>query len=126
MTARFFIGGAARSQGKYVTLTGGLTWRDVPGNYTLVADDQNNGLSTSGSAGTQTITIPPDADVTTDVGSAVLIFGYGAAAVEVVGGSGVTVLVRSPLLAELAGQYATATIIKHAANTWLICGDLGT
>lgn len=104
---------------------GAMTWRDVPGDYTIVAADGGNALSASGTSGMQTITIPDDGGANIDVGNAILIFQYGAGGVQVVAQSGVTLLVRSGLVAELAGQYATATLIKHAANVWLICGDLG-
>lgn len=104
---------------------GAMTWRDVPGDYTIVTADAGNALSASGASGMQTITIPDDGGADIDDGKAILIFQHGAGGVQVVPQSGVTLLVRSGLVAELAGQYATATLIKRASNVWLICGDLG-
>lgn len=102
---------------------GNLSWRDVPGDTTLLAADAKNGLSLSGTSGTQTVTVP-GGDVDLPVGTAILLFQYGAAPVQVVPVSGVALLFREELSATLAGQYATATLIKHAADEWLLCGDL--
>lgn len=100
-----------------------VTWREVPGDYTLVADDAGNGIAATGESGQQTITIPGD-DVDIPIGSAILISQEGAGGVQIVPASGVSLLLRSALSAALAGQYAVATLLKRAANTWLLCGDL--
>lgn len=102
---------------------GAMTWRDVPGDYTLVAEDAGNGIATTGVSGNQTITVPAD-DVVIPVGSAILLTQYAAGGVLIVPVSGVTLLVRAELAAQLAGPYAVATLLKKAANTWLLCGDL--
>lgn len=101
-----------------------LTWRDVEGDASFVLGDASNGIATTGTTGMQTLTIPDDGTVPFEDGTAVLIFQEGAASVVVVGAYGVDLLCRDTLVPVLAGQYATATIIKRSANTWLICGDL--
>lgn len=104
-----------------------FTFADVPGDHTIAAADFGNGLSTSGTTGSQHITVPDDSQLGSgDLnGKTVLIYQEGAAAVDVLPVSGVNVRVRSPLLSSSAGQYATLTLIhtRHA-NEWVLCGDL--
>jgi len=58
-------------------------------------------------------------------GTCVVLFQDGAAPLEVQAESGVDLLYRSDTFTtRLAGQYATATLIKRSTNTWLLCGDL--
>jgi len=104
---------------------GALSWRDVPGDTSLEADDAENGLSCTATTGEQVITVPADADLDLDPGTAILIYAAGAADVTIEAAVGVTLNVREALSTTLAGQYATATLIKHAANEWIVCGDLG-
>jgi len=106
-----------------------LTFTDVPGDHTIGVADLDNGLSTSGTTGTQNIVVPADAQLGGgDLnGRSVLIYAEGAAAVAVLPVSGVNVHVRSGLIAQAAGQYATLTLIhtRHA-DDWVLCGDLHT
>lgn len=99
-----------------------LTWRDVGADTTIAAEDAGNGISTSGNTGDQIVTV---ADVLAD-GEMVLIYQAGAAPVSVVPASGVTLNIRSGLTDTLAGQYATATLIKRSAGNYILCGDLAT
>ena len=105
-----------------------LIWQDVPADYTLQLSDAENGLSTSGTSGSQTITIPGDTgDPTIDFvnGQSVIVFQEGAAPIDFVPVSGVDLLYRSDMFAaSSAGQYATLTLIKRAANLWILCGDM--
>ena len=106
-----------------------LAFTDVPGDHTIGVADLDNGLQTSGTTGTQNIVVPADAQLGGgDLnGRSVLIYIEGAAAVDVLPVSGVNVHVRSGLLAQAAGQYATLTLIhtRHA-DDWVLCGDLHT
>lgn len=97
-----------------------LTWRSAPGDTALAASDAGNGIATTGTTGTQTITITGN-DI--DDGEMVLVYQEGAAGVNIVAASGISLRVRSPLTAVSAGQYATVTIIKRGA-TYILCGDL--
>jgi len=103
---------------------GTLSWRDVPGDTTLTADDAENGLSCSGTTGEQNITVPSDGDVDFPDGTAILVYQAGAADVSFVAPSGVALNVREALTTALAGQYATATLIKRSTDNWIVCGDL--
>lgn len=119
------VSGTVSSDGSTVTIdvTGGSgspSWRDAGSDTTLQAADANNGISFSGVSGAQILIVE---DVLSEM-QAVLLLAYGGATVQVVGASGVEVLVRDGLLAELAGQYATATLIKRAAGVYVLCGDL--
>lgn len=104
-----------------------LSWRDVPGDTTLTIDDNGNGLSASGTTGTQNVTIPldtGDAEVDLPNGATVLVYQEGAAGVEILAEGGVTLNVRSGFSSALAGQFAIITLIKRRANDWLMCGDM--
>lgn len=104
-----------------------LTWRDTPGDAVLLIDDSENGLSMSGTSGAQVVMIAGDTgDSTVDfpIGGATLVYQEGTADVVVQPVSGVLLRVRSALTTTLAGQFATATIIKRAANEYILCGDL--
>ena len=104
-----------------------ITWRDVPGDTTLVIGDNDNGLSCSQTGTTQTVTIPLDTgDPTVDLptGASVLIYAAGDATVALAAAGGVTLNVRVAFGASLAGQFAVATLLKRATNLWIACGDM--
>lgn len=120
--------GSVNSGGDTVTLDlravgGDLTWREVPGDYTLVAADANNGIAATGVSGAQTITIPGE-DVEIAVGKSVLVYAEGGGGVQFVPVSGVTLRYRDAFLAQIAGQFGIVTLIKRAADEWLLCGDM--
>jgi hypothetical protein len=103
-----------------------FAWRALAGDGSLSpTTDPGSGIRTTGSTGQQVITIPGDTG-TDDFanGDAVLIFQQGAASVAIAAVTGVSLLYRSAFSAQAAGQYATLTLIKVSANTWLLCGDL--
>jgi hypothetical protein len=104
-----------------------FSWRDAPGDTLVELADNNNGISCSASSGTQVVLIAGDTgDQSIDLpeGAAVLVYQEGAGGVEVQTVSGVILNVRDALTTTLAGQFATATLIKRRANEWILCGDL--
>jgi hypothetical protein len=107
-----------------VDVTGGgsttPSWRDAASDTVLEAADAGNGISFSNTSGAQILTVE---DVFSGA-HAVALLAYGGATVQIVGASGVEVLVRDGLLAELAGQYAVATLIRRSAGVYILCGDL--
>lgn len=120
------VAGTVSTDGGTLTLEigpQGLTWAEVPGDYVLTEGDAENGISTTGTSGTQVITVPGE-DVEIAPGKAVLVFQEGAAGVQFVPASGVTLLQRSAFAAEIAGQYGIVTLIKREAGVWLLCGDM--
>lgn len=101
-----------------------LTWNQQTGSYTLVlTDGYDVGVAMNvGSA--NNLTIPPNSSVAFPVGTSILVYQEGAGLTSMVAGVGVTILKRSPLTLNSAGQYAMWTIIKRATDTWILTGDL--
>lgn len=93
--------------------------------YTLVNADAGRLVSmTNGSP--STLTIPTDASTAGGamaVGTVITLRQGGAGQLTIVGASGVTLRSRGSLT-KIAGQYGYATLIKVAANTWELTGDL--
>ena len=102
-----------------------LRWHYV--GTTLIIDHAENGLVFD-SATAVNLVVPTDANVPFPVGTSVLIEQAGAGAVNFVGqsagGDTVQIDVRVAFLKTTAGQYAPATLVKKAANRWLLSGDL--
>lgn len=89
--------------------------------YTLVLGDENKIVEMS-VASANNLTVPTDASVNFPVGSQVHILQTGAGQTTVVASSGVTVNGTPGL--KLRAQWAYATLIKRASNTWVLVGDL--
>ena len=88
------------------------------GSHTISSADVNNirEMSNGGS-----ITIPADNSFW-PVGAVVDVIQVGSGQVTVAGGSGVTVNATPGL--KLRAQWSSATILKRAANTFVVMGDL--
>lgn len=87
--------------------------------YTLVISDAFKMIEMSAGG---TLTIPLDSSVNFPVGTAIDILQTGSSQVTIAGAVGVTVNSTPGL--KLRAQWSTATLIKRAANTWLVTGDL--
>ena len=68
------------------------------------------------------VTVPPDSTYSYPVGASVTFQQTGTALVTFVAGSGVTIQATPGL--KLRAQYSAATLLKVAANTWALYGDL--
>jgi hypothetical protein len=90
--------------------------------YTLVLSDLGK-LVELNNAASITLTIPTNASVAFAVGDRIDLLQTGAGQVTIVGAAGVTVNSESSKL-KLAGQWAAATLIKRAADTWVAVGNL--
>ncbi len=104
-----------------------LSWRDSASDTTLTLDDAQNGVAVTASTGEVFVIVPADTgseSVDFATGDSVLVYSAAPATVTVAAESGVELQYRSGLLPSLAGEFATATLIKRAANTWVLCGDL--
>lgn len=101
---------------------GGLTINPQTASYTLVIGDRGKMVEIN-NAGFTNLTVPADA-VAFAVGDTVNIMQTGGGQVTVVGAGGVTV-VGNPGL-KLAGQWATATLLKRASNSWVLFGGITT
>lgn len=90
--------------------------------YTLVLDDAFKMVSCSHAIGTD-LTIPNHTSVPMDVGTSVLVVSESVGVVNLIADTGVTLISRDNAL-QLSGPYAVAVLIKKAANTWLVTGDV--
>lgn len=90
--------------------------------YTLVLADAGK-IVTLSNAGAITLTVPAEASVNFDVGTVIGIVQSGAGTVTVSPAVGVTVSSKDSLL-DLSGQYATASLVKLASDSWLLSGGL--
>jgi hypothetical protein len=88
------------------------------GSHTIVYADVNNIREMSGGG---TISIPADNSFW-PVGAVVDVIQTGSSQVTVAGGSGVTVNATPGL--KIRAQWSSATILKRAANTFVVMGDL--
>lgn len=90
--------------------------------YTLVLSDATKSV-TMNNAASNTLTVPPSSSVNFPVGTQVVIGQLGAGQTTIAAGSGVTLRSYNSRL-KLAGQYAVASIIKIATDTWFVAGNL--
>jgi hypothetical protein len=100
----------------------GLTWNAQTASYTLAIGDANNGVEQLVAAANN-LTIPLNATVAFPVGTSVLVYQAGAGLTTIVATAGVTVVKRGSSLA-MGGQYALATLVKRATDTWILSGDI--
>ena len=90
--------------------------------YTLEnLNERDTIIEISKSTGT-TLTIPTDATLNFPVGTTLDIIQTGSGQVTIAGAGGVTVNATPGL--KLRAQWSSATLLKRAANTWLVYGDL--
>lgn len=94
------------------------TINTMSGNHTAVLADVNNIREMSNGG---TFTIPAD-NAFWPVGQRVEVIQTGASQVTIAAGSGVTINATPGL--KLRAQWSGATIIKRAANTFVVLGDL--
>lgn len=90
--------------------------------YTLALSDLGALVELS-NASPITLTVPLESSVAFAVGDRVDIVQTGAGQVTIAGAGGVTVNAYDGQL-KLNGQWAAATLIKRATNTWLLIGNI--
>ena len=91
--------------------------------YTLVLTDDSK-LVTLSNAAAITLTVPANSTVAYPTGTHIDIAQIGAGQVTVTQAGGVTV--NATPTKKIRAQYGAATLIKYAADTWLLVGDLAT
>lgn len=89
--------------------------------YTAVLGDKDKLVEIS-NASANTFTIPPNSSVAYPVGTQIRILQTGAGQTTITPGSGVTINGTPGL--KLRTQWASATVIKRATDTWVAVGDL--
>jgi len=92
--------------------------------YTLVIGDAFKTVTMS-NASSNTLTIPPNSSVAFAVGDRIDVVMLGSGTTTITGGSGVTVNGVSTGSGAIAAQYASASCLKIATNTWLLIGNHG-
>lgn len=90
--------------------------------YTLVLADAGK-LVEMGKATAQTLTIPLNSSVAFPTGTKIDVIQTGAGETTIAGASGVTVNSEGAKL-KLNAQWAAATLIKRATDTWVVIGSL--
>jgi hypothetical protein len=93
------------------------------GAYTLASGDAGK-LITVNAAGATIVTIPTNATVPFAVGSHIDFIQLGAGQVTISGNTGVTINYTPGN--KLRTQYAGASVIKIATDTWCLVGDIST
>jgi hypothetical protein len=91
--------------------------------YTLVLGDATK-LITMNNASANTLTIPTNASVAFPTGTQIIVAQTGAGATTIQGDTGVTVNGSSAGSEEISAQYAGASLIKIATDSWLVMGAL--
>lgn len=89
--------------------------------YTLLIGDQGKTVEMTNAAANN-LTVPPNSAVAFPIGTSILIAQGGAGQTTIVAGAGVT-LKKSETL-KLRKVDAIASILKTAADTWRVFGDL--
>ena len=90
--------------------------------YTLSALTERDSLIEVGSSSATTLTIPNDSTLDFPVGTTLDILQTSTGQVTIAGAAGVTVNATPGL--KLRTQWSSATLMKRAANTWVVYGDL--
>lgn len=90
--------------------------------YSLVLSDAGK-LIEMNSSNPNTVTIPLDSSINFDIGTIIDVYQYGTGQTTIAGDVGVTIRSSGNKL-NLTSQYSAATLVKRAANDWVIMGDL--
>jgi hypothetical protein len=90
--------------------------------YTLSNLNERDTLIEVGSSSATTLTIPTDSTVNYPIGTTLDILQTSSGQVTIEGAGGVTVNATPGL--KLRTQWSSATLMKRAANTWVVYGDL--
>lgn len=90
--------------------------------YTLGALTERDTIIEINKSTATTLTIPADGTLNFPVGTTLDIIRTGTGDVTIAGAGGVTVNATPGL--KLRAQWSSATLLKRAANTWLVYGDL--
>jgi hypothetical protein len=101
----------------------GRRWVAI-GSETLNAEDHTARVCRSSGAGTTTVTIPLDDTELLPIGWMCVLVRGGSGALTVAPESGSVTIESAGSLLSLAVQYSSATLVKRAANTWYLFGDL--
>jgi hypothetical protein len=91
------------------------------GAYTISSGDQGDLIEANG---TFTISVPTDATFNFDIGTQINLLNIGTGVITIAAVSAGTTSVTGTPGLKLRAQWSSATLIKRAANTWVLVGDL--
>lgn len=93
--------------------------------YTFVLADAYK-LVTASNGSSQTYTIPPSSSVNFELGTTINVVQLGSGQVSLSQGVGVTILSTAVTSSapKIRAQYALATCIKVASDSWVVVGDI--
>lgn len=101
-----------------------LTPTFVTNSYTLQIGDDGDLLMLNNSTTAGNLLIPTDASVNFPIGTQINIVQQGTGLITVSAVTPATTTLNATPGTKLRAQWSSATIIKTAANTWLLLGDL--
>lgn len=90
--------------------------------YTLDSLTLRDNIIEVDSASATTITIPPDSSLNLPIGSSLDVIQINTGEVNIAAGAGVTINSTPGL--KLRTRWSSCTLLKRAANSWLVYGDL--
>jgi hypothetical protein len=89
--------------------------------YLVASGDQNDLIQLNG---TFTVSIPTDATFNFDIGTQISLLNIGTGVITIAATTPGTTTVNATPGLKLRAQWSSATLIKRAANTWVVVGDL--
>jgi hypothetical protein len=92
--------------------------------YTAVITDKDKWLELSNGATAGTFRIPTDASVNFPIGTQLNIIQMGSGQITIAAVTPGTTAVNGTPGLKLRATYSAATIVKRAANSWVVVGDL--
>jgi hypothetical protein len=94
--------------------------------YTLSAGDDGDLLMLNNSSSSGSLYVPTDAVVNFAIGTQITMVQSGSGQITILATTPGTTAVNSTPGSKLRAQWSSATLVKIAANTWVLMGDLST
>lgn len=114
-----FADGTVQTKAGVPSLT---TFSEKTASYTLDTIDHQDNVVEMNSTSGMTFTIPTDANLSWPIGASMDVIQTNTGQITIAGDSGVTVNATPGLTTR--EQWSSATLMKRAANTWIVYGDL--
>lgn len=97
--------------------------RAITASDTLVLADAGKAIEATHASTGIVVTVPPNSSVAFPIGTVIEVGRFGAAAVTIAAGAGVTINSAGGLLAARA-QYSSMSLRKRGTDLWQLAGDL--
>ena len=92
--------------------------------YTLTAGDDGDLLMLNNSSSSGSLYVPTDASVNFAIGTQITMVQSGSGQITILATTPATTAVNATPGSKLRAQWSSATLVKIAANTWVLMGDL--